>query len=251
MIPKIIHFIWFGGKKTKLAKKCIASWRKFCPDYEIMEWNESNFDVNKSTHCRQAFESKKYGFVVDYARYDLLFNYGGIYVDTDVEFLKNMDALLNTQAFVGFESEHEVATGQIVASVKGNAFIKDLMDYYKDLEFFDENGNPILVTSTTIITNLLRDKYGLKCDNTYQELSTIGLKVYPCDYFQPIKDGKLILTENTYSIHHFSSSWVDKDYSQRKEYIALYGRKKGLFLYILRHPIKSIKKALNRSKHGQ
>jgi mannosyltransferase OCH1-like enzyme len=241
MIPKKIHYIWFGGKKTLLAKKCIKSWKKHCPDYEIIEWNEQNFDVTKCKHCAQAYKSKKYAFVVDYARYDILYNHGGIYLDTDVKMLKPPDDLLQAGVFVGFEDETHIATGQIIAAEAKSHFIKELMELYQGLDFINADGSLNLTTSTEIITKLLVDKYGLIQNNTYQEFADIKLRVYPSDFFQPIKDGKLFLTDNTYSIHYFSASWLDKDYSLRKKYFALYGKKFGAFLYMIRHPFKSIK----------
>ena len=128
MIPKIIHYCWFGGNEIpENDKKCIESWKKYCPDYKIIRWDESNYDYKKNSYMREAYEAKKWGFVPDYARLDIIYNYGGIYLDTDVELLKSLDEILDCEGFFGFESENLVNLGLGFGAVKGNEIIRDMM----------------------------------------------------------------------------------------------------------------------------
>ena len=130
-IPKVIHYFWFGKKeKPEIFKKCLESWKKYCPDYEIKEWNEENFDVNVNNYTSQAYEKGKYAFVSDYARFEVLYNYGGVYVDIDVEFLKNIDSLLDENVFMGFEDRGQVAPGLITGAMKNEKFIKEIYFLY-------------------------------------------------------------------------------------------------------------------------
>lgn len=208
MIPKKIHYCWFGGKKLpKLARKCIDSWKKKCPDYEIIEWNESNFDLNSNTYVKEAFENKKWAFITDYVRLYVLYNYGGVYMDTDVEVIKNIDKFLDNKAFSGFENIDYVPTG-IMASEKHNKLIKELMDYYNDRHFVMSDGKLDLKSNTETITEILSTK-GLVKNNEFQVIE--GFALYPNDYFCPVDHAtkKLRKTKNTYTIHWFSGSWVD------------------------------------------
>lgn len=205
-IPKIIHYCWFGGNPLpEDAKYYIASWRKYCPDYEIMEWNEKTFDVRAVPYVKEAYEAKKWAFITDYVRLYALDHIGGIYMDTDVEVLKNLDVFLNKDGFSGFERVDAIPTG-IMASKKGNPFINELLHEYDDLHFRRKDGTLDLTTNVTRITNSAL-KYGLKLNNREQELW--HFTIYPKDYFCP-KDcttGQILLTKNTYTIHHFSGSW--------------------------------------------
>ncbi len=262
-IPKIIHYCWFGrGQKNELAQKCIASWKKYCPEYIFKEWNEDNFSIDSNKYVRQAYDNKKYAFVTDYVRLYALYNEGGIYMDTDVEVLKPLDEFLKHRAFSSFENNNKIPTG-IMAAEKGNEWIFDLMQEYTDLEFIDKSGNMDLTTNVERITNLTIEKYGLVPNSSYQELGGGAVTLYPYDYFCP-KDwatGNINLTENTHTIHHFSGSWhsekekkrVEKNKQRRKKYIARYGeekterifaRRNGMLraLYYLRHPISAVKK---------
>lgn len=211
MIKKTIHYCWFGrGQKPELAIRCIESWKKYCPDYEIIEWNEDNFDINSNLYVKQAYENKKYAFVTDYVRLFVLYNYGGIYMDTDVEVLKPLDLFLKHRAFSSFESNKLIPTG-IMASEKGNKWIKDLLDEYKNIKFIDDNGNFDLKPNTNRITELSLKKYGLVLNNSYQELDDGAVTIYPYDYFCPksVETYQINLTENSYTIHHFSGSWLN------------------------------------------
>jgi hypothetical protein len=214
MIPKIIHYCWFGGNPLpELAQKCIASWKKYCPDYEIKEWNESNYDVHKIPYISEAYNVKKYAFVSDYARCDVLYNYGGIYLDVDVELLKPFDDdMLKNKCFSGFEFTGRdyktlVNPGLVFAGEKGCEIIKELMTFYSKISFIKENGELNSVTIPEIFTNILL-KYGLKQKNTYQELEIFT--AYPTEYFCPksVWTGFTKITPNTASIHHYDGSWM-------------------------------------------
>ena len=211
MIPKKIHYCWFGGNPLpELAQKCIASWKKYCPDYEIVEWNENNFDVNCNQYCAEAYANKKWAFVSDVARLYALVTEGGIYMDTDVEVLKPLDEFLKLDAFSGFEAYDRIPTG-IMAASKGQAMFTELLNDYNNDSFLNADGTPNLTTNVTRITdNCL--KHGLILNNTRQTVN--GFTLFPNDYFCP-KDcvtKVLTITENTYTIHHFDGSWVpDED----------------------------------------
>lgn len=214
MIPKTIHYCWFGKKPLpKSAKKCIKSWRKYFPDYEIKEWSEDNFDVNIVPYTSEAYEAKKYAFVSDYARLWILYHYGGVYFDTDVEVIRPMDDIIKRGPFMGCENE---AADMRVASVAPGlglgvhprlGLYKDLLDYYSRIHYKLSNDSHNTATIVTITTNYLVDK-GLKAINSIQEIG--GVYIYPKEYFCP-KDyvtGKMELTKNTYSIHHYDASWL-------------------------------------------
>lgn len=208
-IPKKIHYCWFGGApKSELINRCIESWKKNLKDYEIIEWNETNFDLNMNNYVKQAYELKKWAFITDFVRLYVLYNYGGIYMDTDMEVLKSLDCFLQTKAFTGFEKEEYPITG-IMGSIPQSQVIKRLLDYYENRDFVI-NGNIDFTTNTKIITDILHNEYNAKLDNSFQILKDGEIHIYPKDYFCP-KDhnnGKIRLTNNTYAIHHFNGSWM-------------------------------------------
>lgn len=226
MIPKKIHYCWFGGNPLpELAQKCIESWKKFCPDYEIIEWNESNYDVTQNNYMRQAYENKRWGFVPDYARLDIIYNHGGIYLDTDVEIIKPIDDLLNLDAFAGVEKDSEyVALGLGFGATKGHPTIQAMRDCYDDLLFVNDgvlNLTPAPRINTSVLSSMgysFVDKINITC----------GMTVFPSEYLCPVNYGtnELTITENTYSIHHYTASWYDE--SQR--YALKLKRKFGRFL---------------------
>lgn len=211
LIPKKIHYCWFGkSEMPKLAKYCINTWRKYCPDYEIHEWNESNIDLHMYVYMEEAFYAKKYAFVSDVVRLYVLYNFGGIYMDTDVELLHSLDNLLFQHGFTGFETKNSIPTG-IIAAEKNNLFILDQLNFYKDKHFINENGIYNLSTNVQYITQLSLEKHNLILNGQLQELK-YGMMIYPTDYFCP-KDylsGKINITDNTYAIHHFDGSWLTK-----------------------------------------
>jgi len=212
MIPKIIHYCWFGrGKMPELANKCVESWKKFLPDYEIKEWNEDNFDVNSIPYTAEAYKAKKYAFVSDYARFWILYKYGGVYFDTDVEVIKPMDTIIEKGPFMGFENNDATTTGVNpglgLGVPPGFDLYKEILDYYEGEHFLKADGSLNLKTVVLRTTYILK-KHGLKEDNRFQTIA--GVNIYPFDYFCPIRitDGKLCLTDNTVSIHHYAASWT-------------------------------------------
>ena len=207
MIPKIIHYCWFGGEKPKKVLKCIESWKKCLPDYEIKEWNISNFDINQLSYTADAYEARKYAFVSDVARVKALYDYGGIYLDTDVMVYKSFDEILHHKVVFGFEEEMYVATS-FMACEPRHPIMKQFVSLYLNLPFYDEQGNIIPGTNVTKLTNMLLQD-GLKRDNSYQELSN-GIVVYPQEFFSPYDYGNCIHnnTENTICEHLFFVSWM-------------------------------------------
>ena len=206
MIPKKIHYCWFGRKpKPRLAKKCIASWKKYCPDYELIEWNEDNFDIDMNNYTKTAYELKKYAFLADYARLLILYEYGGIYFDTDVELIKPIDNLLDNRSYFGFENSDYINTGLGFGTEKNNPIIKVMMEEYDKLLDKRDSfiGCPILNTQALV-------KEGLVLNGEKQSIA--GNIVYPPEYFNPYDDptGRLKLTKNTYSIHWYAKSWMTK-----------------------------------------
>ena len=216
MIPKKIHYFWFGGnEKPAKAKKCIESWKKFCPEYELVEWNETNFDVHCMPYVEQAYESKKYAFVSDVARLIVVYEQGGIYMDTDVELIKPLDDLLENKAYMSFENNENVNTGQGFGAEAGFPLLKDHIEVYKTAQFVQEDGTYDQTPCTKYTTNLLVTK-GLVTDGTKQIVEDLVL--YPEEYFNPLDSltGKLKKTKNTYSIHWYAASWEDVSQTRLK-----------------------------------
>lgn len=224
MIPKIIHYCWFGGKPLPpLAQKCIASWKKYCPDYELKLWNEESFDLNSNPYAREAYDAKKFAFVTDYVRLWALYQYGGIYMDTDVEVLKPLDRFLIHPAFSGFESPTGIPTG-IMASEKDGVWAREELKYYDDHHFIRPDGAPDLTTNVEIITNSLVSR-GFQLNNEYQDFKGI-IHMYPTEYFCPKRPGDAFInvTENTYTIHHFDGSWMPPKQKFKKKFILFLGK---------------------------
>ena len=224
MIPKKIHYCWFGGNPLpELAKKCIASWKKYCPDYEIVEWNESNFDVSHWDYTREAYEAKKWAFVSDVARLYALVNFGGVYMDTDVEVLKPLDDILAYDAVSGFETGNQIPTG-LMACCANHPLFEELLEEYNDAHFIKQDGTFDMTTNVVRITNVCL-KYGLRLDNTLQTVN--GFTLFPCDYFCP-KDYRtkaITLTQNTMTIHHFDGSWLSEEDKYRAVLLEKYSKK--------------------------
>lgn len=210
MIPKTIHYCWFGGNPLpELAKKCIESWKKYCPDYKIIEWNETNYDVSKCAYMKEAYQAKKWGFVPDYARFDIIYHHGGIYLDTDVEIIRSLDGFLGNRAFMGFESENYVNPGLIIGGEKGSREMECIMHWYETHHFIKESGEIDLTASPAIVTKIL-DGMGL-CKEPSVQLLNGALTIYPKDYFCPMDyyTGDIVITENTHTIHHYCASWLN------------------------------------------
>lgn len=207
MIPKVIHYCWFGrGEMPQLALNCIASWKKYLPEYEIIEWNEDNFDLDMYPYAREAYDNRKFAFVTDIVRMYALYTYGGVYMDTDVEILKPLDQFLHHSAFSGFESETRFPTG-LMAAEKNSKWAKDNLDWYVGKHFVRENGSLDTTTNVTIIMNVMKD-LNVREDNSYQDFKGY-FTLYPRDYFCPcdLSSKKITLTENSVCIHHFAGSW--------------------------------------------
>lgn len=217
MIPKKIHYCWFGRNQLpKSAQKCIASWRKYLPDYEIIEWNEDNFEVNSISYTRQAYEAKKYAFVSDYARFKILYEHGGIYFDTDVEVIRPMEDIIAQGPFMGFEVNPcpnrpygAVAPGLCLGAIPNMDLYKSILDYYAGLNFKNADSTYNITDAVVNITTRELIKVGLKDIKGIQRVSSIT--IYPADYFNPFDDaiGKLKLTSNTYTVHWFSKTWMN------------------------------------------
>ena len=222
MIPKTIHYCWFGKNPLpKLAIKCIESWRKYLPDYKIIEWNEDNFDVNVIPYTRDAYKEKKYAFVSDYARFWILYHYGGVYFDTDVEVIKFMDDILDKGAFMGCEidpsksSDIAVAPGLGIAANPGLGIAanpglgiyKELLEFYATLSFYKKDGSLNQTTIVKYTTDILTI-HGLENKKGIQQIEDI--LIYPAEYFCPKNygTGKLIITNKTRTIHHYNESWI-------------------------------------------
>ena len=207
MIPKIIHYCWFGeSEKSALHIKCIESWKKYLPDYEIKEWNESNFDVNTVAYVKQAYDQGKYAFVSDYVRIYALNKYGGIYLDTDVEVLKDFSPFLDHNTFLGFENRTMVGTG-IIGTQKNNPLFLKLLRYYNSHDFINKNGVADTTTNVKILNKLLVEK-GLTPRNSKQIVS--GIHIYDRSVFCPKKknENEFLISKDSVTIHHFDASWL-------------------------------------------
>lgn len=214
MIPKVIHYCWFGGKPLpKDAERCIESWKKYLPDYDIKRWDETNFDVNIIPYTQEAYQKGKYAFVSDYARFWIIYHYGGIYFDTDVEVIASLDEIVNEGAFLGVECQNldqiTVNPGLGFGAEPQNAAIGDILKQYEKFHFINEDGslcykNIVEITSEYLLTQ------GMV--NTDKCQKCAGFKIYPVDYFCPIsfETRQLTITENTKTIHHFAESWVPR-----------------------------------------
>ena len=236
MIPKIIHYCWFGGKPLpKSAEKCIASWRKFLPDYEIKEWNEQNFDVNIIPYTAEAYQARKFAYVSDYARFWVLYRYGGLYFDVDVEIIKPIDDIVARGPFMGCESssvegvapsELGVAPGLGLGVNPGLGLVKELLDNYEQMGFESENQNRAAGIYKTVVsyTTDLLVSHGLK---NMPEIQLVdGIYIYPKEYFNPLEHiNQLHITEHTRSIHWYDGTWQPKRYRAFRRVVRLLGPK--------------------------
>ncbi|WP_270529864.1 glycosyltransferase family 32 protein [Limosilactobacillus vaginalis] len=207
MIPKTINYCWFGEKeKPKSVKVCIESWKKFCPQYEIKEWNEDNFDLQCCDYVKEAAKEKKWAFVSDYARFWILYNYGGIYFDTDVEVIKSLDTIIKSGSFMACETQKTVNPGLGMATFPKSELYKRIIEFYSKQHFILNDGSENLETVVTKVTSILR-KLGFKGTGEIEKVS--GIVIYPVEYFCPLNytTGKLNITNETVAIHHFDESW--------------------------------------------
>lgn len=234
MIEKKIHYCWFGGKELpKDAKKCIQSWESKCPDYEIIKWDETNFDINCSEFVKEAYKNKAWAFVSDYARLKIIYENGGIYLDTDVEIIRNLDELLGNDCFLAQQQGgNTIATGLGFGAAKGNYIIKEMLDIYDKIAFDNDKRDDL---ACPILNTPVVKKY---CQYSDNEISIISdnIKIYPPKYFDPLAPGqtKNLMCEETYSIHHYNASWTSFGNRLKRRIINLIGQKtinklKGIF----------------------
>ncbi|MBR1564534.1 MAG: glycosyl transferase [Paludibacteraceae bacterium] len=211
MIPKIIHYCWFGrGQMPELALRCIESWKHYLPDYELRLWNEDTFDLDMYQYAREAYDNRKFAFVTDVVRLWALNEYGGIYMDTDVEVLRSLDDLLELPAFTGYEASMSNApvTG-IMASEAHGIWVREQLAYYEGRHFLKPDGTLDMTTNTQTISRIMQEngfiidgKYGIYKDNMH---------IFPVDWFCPLTSTRVLkLTKNTRCIHHFAGSWRER-----------------------------------------
>lgn len=222
MIPKIIHYCWFGkNKMPKEFEENIKTWKKCCPDYQFICWSEENFDVVSIEYVKRAYQMKKYAFVSDYVRVYALFHYGGIYLDTDVELFKPLDCFLNHRCFMGRDrasmsiEADEVGTG-LIGSEKGYGWLKEILEIYHSNQLLTPDNKIYLKTINWIMTAQLFVNKGLHRDNVIQNLKD-GFVVYPTTFFSPMdyKTRRIYMTENTYAVHKYAASWGNKKKKKR------------------------------------
>lgn len=244
MIPKKIHYCWFGRNlKPKLAEKCINSWKKYCSDYEIIEWNEDNFDLGSAPlYVRQAYEAKKWAFVTDYVRLWAMTKYGGIYMDTDVEVIRPLEPFLKYRAFSGFEDEKNIPTG-IMACEKDFPLFVEFLRYYDDASFLNPDGSMNCTTNVVVMTEICL-RHGLKQNNEYQVID--GFVLYPKDVFCPISyaSNKLEKTRNTVTIHWFAGSWKSAEEKKRHRKNTQKAKRENAKDYIAHIPNRILKAVL-------
>lgn len=229
MIPKVIHYCWFGGgTKPNSVVEMIDSWRENCPGFEIKEWNESNYDVSSHPYMKRALEDKKWSYVSDYARLDIMYNYGGIYLDTDVKVIKNLEPLCDSKGYFGFENDEFVNDGHGFGCEPGLEIIKEMLEVYNEIE------PGMYIESPKLRTGILV-KHGLVKNGTRQQVE--DLEIYPADYFSPLNymTGRVNTTENTYSIHYYDGTWKT---AKEHKYVKLhqfccrtFGEKRGHVLF--------------------
>lgn len=230
VIPKIIHYCWFGGQPlSDDAKSMIDTWRRYCPDYEIIEWNESNFNINENDYVREAYEANKWAFVTDYVRLKVLYEQGGFYMDTDVEVVKSLDPLRVYDAVSGYESPTCIPTGTIGAC-QGNEWIGMLLSDYANRHFVLSDGTNDMTTNVIVITRLTVEQYHLQLNGMKQNFGE-NMILLPFDYLcaKSYQTGEILQTDNTYTIHHFKGSWLSDDQKcQANLYREYYERLAGL-----------------------
>ncbi len=238
IIPRIIHYCWFGSNPLpELAQKCIASWKKYCPDYKIIEWNENNFDINCCDYVREAYEAKKWAFVSDVARLHAIVKYGGIYMDTDVEVIKPLDDILKYEAVSGIQPNNRISTS-LMACEKGQPIFKEFLHEYDNIHFVLPNGKYDMTTNVSKITKICL-KYGYVHNNIEQTIS--GFKLFPSDYFgaKDMETREINITDNTYAIHHFDGSWKSDVERKAIEFAGRHRKylpiKIAKFIYIARY----------------
>lgn len=225
MIPKVIHYCWFGGNPLpQSVKMCIKSWEMQCPDYEIIEWNETNFDVKSHPFIKDAYEGKAWAFVSDYARLKVVYENGGFYLDTDVELLKSLDSLCKEKCYFGIEQDIcAVATGLGFGAEKENSVILDMLKEYDKVDFANEELEKI---ACPILNTRVLERIGFVKENKLQNLGDVV--IYPSEYFDPIAPGdtKNLTSEKTISVHHYSATWTSKSNRIKRRFINFIGQER-------------------------
>ena len=238
-MKKIIHYCWFGDNKLdKLALKCIKSWKKYLPDYEIMLWNEENFDVNSTQFSKTAYAAGKWAFVSDVARVYALKEYGGIYFDTDMMITKDVSDIVDNEFFAGWETKHNVAVGVLGVKQPNHPIIEKLYNFYCNTEY--DPDNTYGQTIPLILTKILKQSYQLKSDHLVNQYLKDGVVIYANDYFYPISAEltKGIFTENTCMIHYYNGSWLSKEQRHINKVYAMLGRRLAGTYYDWRFSLK-------------
>ena len=243
-ISPVIHYVWFGGgKHSKLQKKCMKSWSKFCPNYEIRCWNESNFDISSAPlYVRQAYKEKKWAFVADYVRIKVLYDFGGLYFDTDTEVLSDISHLLDNNAFLAFEY-NEMLNNAVMGACKGDALLKELLDVYDNLSFYDEEGKLNTVVIGKYTTEVFLN-HGLVLDGKEQMVE--NWRVYPFQFFYPVKliNNNTYYTEDTCIVHWFEATWHPKEYRRARRH-----DKNPLIRLFRKIPLSSLYYRLRNNSH--
>ena len=214
-IDKLIHYCWFGNSEIpEHLQKCIDSWKHYCPDYKLVRWDESNYDISKNKYMKDAYDAKMWGFVSDYARLDVIYNYGGFYLDTDVELIKTLDGLRGNSMYCGFENNHFVSFGIGYGAIRGHRIIKKILDVYDKLLFDISHGLPI--PCPVYQSGVLSDE-GVKMNNMFQQFD--DFTVYPSEVLAPFGPHRIGsgITKNTVSIHHYDASWAPNRLENREK----------------------------------
>lgn len=238
---KKIHYIWLGGNpKSRLIKKCIKSWQKHMPDWEIIEWNESNLNIDINDYCRQAYDAKKYAFASDVLRFDILYREGGLYFDTDVKMLKSFEPLVRSyESFCGFENKARLAPGLVLyANQPGNPIYKQVVDLYTKSSFINDDGSNNLKVVGDYFYDIV-SQYGIVLEDKYQKID--DMTVFPSDYFCPTDGIRSVenYTQNTYSVHLYAATWVNKK-KRRKDLL-----RKAFYTILGPKSVKTLKKIVH------
>lgn len=251
MIPKIIHYCWLSGNELPdKTLRCISSWKKYLPDYEIMLWDLSRFDINRLNWTREAYENKKFAFASDYIRFYALYNYGGIYLDSDVEVLRNMDNLLKLDFFCGYEYEG-LPEAAIIGSAKKQMWALNCMQWYENNNFKNMDGSFNMKVAPVIFQSGLEKVLGEKLidKNQVEYYVNDTYCIFPYDYFSPKNsfNGNVSVTDNSYTIHHFNADWAQKNKKIKLKknihllLIRMLGRKQYIILlYYIRKKTKAV-----------
>lgn len=248
MIPKKIHYCWFGnGKKNKTFNNCYKSWKKFFPEYEIIEWNEKNFNIDENLYAKQAYQAKKYAFVSDYARLKILYEYGGIYFDTDVEVLKRIDDSVIKSGYFAKEKDNEINTGLGFCVPPKNKFIKIMLDDYENISFCNGDNSYDLTPCTKRNTaSIVNAGYSIssKCENLGE------IKVYNRDYFcgYDIDNNHYIISDKTYTVHHYNASWQPKNQRVKRKIKKIFSKVIGIKKY---NKIRILKNKLTKGQNSE